>query len=82
MKMFTIKRKSPSNPRLWEWKMYQVTEDHPYVDLQKFDFKHDAEAVAKDWAAGMDYQIVEIDVPDAIVNPGPTPVPPAVNITA
>lgn len=82
MKMFTIKRKSPSNPRLWEWKMYQVSEDNPYVDLQKFDFKHDAEEVAKAWADGSEYQVVEIDVPDTIIDTGPTAVPPAVNITA
>ena len=71
--VYAIKRVNPSNPRLKEWKMVQVDENHPYLDLQKFDFKKDAVEAAKEWASDGKYEIIEIEVHQSIMDAAKTP---------
>lgn len=47
-KHYAIKRRHPDNPKLWEWKTFQV-ENHTYVDLYKYDTIEEAEAAAAEW---------------------------------
>lgn len=59
---YLIKRPTAENPKIWEWKTYQK-EGTTWVGPVEFDFKKDAEEVAKEWAPEK-YQIVEVNVPD------------------
>lgn len=60
---YTIKRPGPANSRLWEWKTHMPIENHTLVEVQKFDTRAEAEAVAAAWDSKA--QIVEVTVPDA-----------------
>jgi hypothetical protein len=63
MKKFVIKKPSPTNSKIWEWKTYMPFENSPYVDLVKYDTEAEAKAAATEWDPNS--VVVEITQPDA-----------------
>lgn len=62
MKKFVIKRPKADNPQIWEWKTCMPIENSPYVDLEKYDTREQAESVAAEWDSNS--QVVEITLPN------------------
>ena len=62
MKKYVLKRPSPSNSSIWEWKTYQK-ENTTWVGLQEYDTEADAQAAGLVWDSSS--VVVEINKPDA-----------------
>jgi hypothetical protein len=62
MKKFALKRPSPANPKIWEWKTHQPIENSPYVDLVYFDTQAAAAEAGKSWDSKA--QVQEVNLPD------------------
>ncbi len=61
MKKYIIKRPLPSNPSIWEWKIYQK-EGTTWVGAVEYDTRAEADAAAKVWDKNS--QVVEINKPE------------------
>ena len=58
MKKFLVKRPSPSNPSIWEWKTYKK-EGTTWVGPMQYDSREQAESIAREWDSSA--QVVEIE---------------------
>lgn len=61
MKKYIIKRPSPNNPSIWEWKTYQK-ENTTWVGPVEYDTRDEALEAGKLWADNS--VVVEVNTPD------------------